>query len=70
MAKDDLDGLVDSNELPEAKDQRFWPKPPVNLGQCQAPSKVVFLVFTNCLVINNGACPEWDFCDPLCAKKL
>ncbi|MEW6457695.1 MAG: hypothetical protein AB1441_01305 [Bacillota bacterium] len=69
MVKDDLDEMVNSKEVPEAGDQRFWPKPPIDLGECKAPFKVILLVFTNCLVINNGACPEWDFCDPLCIKK-
>lgn len=69
MAKDDLSELVNSTEVPEAKDQRFWPKPPVNLDGCKVPSKVIYLVFSNCTVVNNGACPEWDFCDPLSTKK-
>ncbi|MEW6541670.1 MAG: hypothetical protein AB1402_08670 [Bacillota bacterium] len=36
---------------------------------CKAPLKVIYLVFANCVTINNGACPDWDFCDPVVKFK-
>ncbi|MGI6164018.1 MAG: hypothetical protein ACOYEQ_08865 [Bacillota bacterium] len=35
-------------------------------GECCCPGKVVYVIFTNCLTINNGACPDWEFCDQNC----
>lgn len=29
---------------------------------CSVPLLAVYFVFTDCVVINNGACPEWEFC--------
>jgi hypothetical protein len=31
---------------------------------CCCPNIVVYLIWTNCVTINNGACPDWDFCEP------
>lgn len=33
-------------------------------GDCCCPLFNVYVIFTNCLTINNGACPTWDFCGP------
>lgn len=31
---------------------------------CCCPSKVVYLIFCNCVTINNGACTSWGpFCE-------
>ncbi|MBE0465610.1 MAG: hypothetical protein IBX71_00040 [Candidatus Desulforudis sp.] len=73
MGKEDLEKLIEKAETRELKDQRFWPGPPQKsgdlLGKCKTPLKVIYIILTNCVTINNGACPDWDFCDPLCGKK-
>jgi hypothetical protein len=33
-------------------------------SDCCCPLFNVYVIFTNCLTINNGSCPDWDFCDP------
>lgn len=33
-----------------------------NEDECCCPDKVVYVVFTKCLVINNAACRGWKFC--------
>jgi|GEM_PF-1539208 len=38
------------------------PPPPVD-GNCVAPQLALYFIWTECLVINNGACPDWRFCD-------
>lgn len=35
--------------------------------ECCCPEMVVYLIFTDCVTINNGACEEWEFCKP-CRK--
>lgn len=30
--------------------------------ECDAPFLVLYFVFTDCVTINNGACPQWEFC--------
>jgi|Deesub1362A_J573_1020465.scaffolds.fasta_scaffold00112_24 hypothetical protein len=73
MGNEDLEKLIDKADLRELKDQRFWPKPPKENenrpGVCGAPFMVVCVVLSRCTTINSGACPDWDFCDPLCATK-
>jgi hypothetical protein len=32
--------------------------------KCCCPKFVIYLIWTNCVTINNGACPDWDFCEP------
>ncbi len=29
---------------------------------CVAPDLVVYVIITNCVTINNGACEDWEFC--------
>ncbi len=31
-------------------------------GDCCCPVVVVYLVYTDCVTINNGACADWSFC--------
>jgi hypothetical protein len=31
--------------------------------KCTVPQLALYIIFTQCLTINNGACPDWDFCD-------
>jgi len=30
--------------------------------ECCCPGVVLYFIFTNCVTINNGACPDWVFC--------
>lgn len=30
--------------------------------ECEVPRLVLHVIFTDCVVINNGACPQWEFC--------
>lgn len=53
---------LDETDDPEAI--RSWLK-----TRCIAPFKVIYIIFSNCTTINNGACPEWDFCDPVVKFK-
>jgi hypothetical protein len=40
------------------------PKPyPVKRIACETPGVAAYFIWTECVVINNGACPDWDFCD-------
>lgn len=32
--------------------------------KCCCPAIVAYLIWTNCVTINNGACEDWDFCQP------
>ncbi|HAF66392.1 MAG TPA: hypothetical protein PLR82_01140 [Bacillota bacterium] len=32
--------------------------------ECCCPNNVTYVIFTNCLTINNGSCANWDFCEP------
>lgn len=36
-------------------------------NDCCCPLFNVYVIFAECLTINNGACPDWDFCD-LCPE--
>ncbi len=36
---------------------------------CSVPLLAVYFVFTDCVVINNGACPEWNFCGALVGAR-
>ncbi len=38
---------------------------------CAVPLLALYFVFSDCVVINNGACPQWDFCGNAvaCARK-
>ncbi|MBE0465609.1 MAG: hypothetical protein IBX71_00035 [Candidatus Desulforudis sp.] len=38
-------------------------------NKCVAPLKVIYVLLSNCVTINNGACPDWDFCEPLINVK-
>lgn len=29
---------------------------------CCCPQVILYLVSTNCLTVQNGACPDWEFC--------
>lgn len=51
-----MEGLSEN----DAEALALWDK-----SKCKAPFKVVYVIFTNCTTINNGACPDWDFCDPV-----
>jgi len=31
---------------------------------CSVPQRVVYVIFSRCVTINNGACPDWEFCQP------
>ncbi|MDP2870945.1 MAG: hypothetical protein Q8P31_00140 [Bacillota bacterium] len=31
--------------------------------KCEVPRLVLYFIFTECVTINNGACPDWEFCD-------
>ncbi len=33
---------------------------------CCCPDRVIYVIFTRCLTINNGACPDWEFCEQNC----
>jgi hypothetical protein len=33
-----------------------------NDDDCVAPDLVVYVIITNCVTINNGACEDWEFC--------
>ncbi len=33
-----------------------------NNNDCCCPNHVTYIIFTKCLTINNGACPDWEFC--------
>lgn len=35
--------------------------------ECCCPEIVVYLIFTDCVTINNSACDNWEFCKP-CGK--
>jgi hypothetical protein len=37
--------------------------PPPNAVACSVPALALYVIFTDCLVINNGACPTWRFCN-------
>ncbi|HHY12189.1 MAG TPA: hypothetical protein GX529_06115 [Firmicutes bacterium] len=45
-------------ELPESGEGRC------STTDCCCPGHVTYIIFTRCLTINNGACPEWEFCEP------
>jgi|Deesub1362A_J573_1020465.scaffolds.fasta_scaffold00112_25 hypothetical protein len=32
---------------------------------CKAPFKIIYIILSNCTTVNNGACPDWDFCEPI-----
>ncbi len=35
-------------------------------SDCSCPDLVVYVVWSKCLTINNGACSRWRFCKPGC----
>lgn len=32
--------------------------------ECCCPKIVIYFICTNCTTINNGAYPDWEFCEP------
>lgn len=34
--------------------------------ECCCPPVVVYIIFTKCLTVSNGACQDWSFCEPGC----
>lgn len=31
--------------------------------RCETPFLALYFIWTDCVTVNNGACPEWEFCD-------
>ena len=31
--------------------------------ECCCPNSIKYVIFTNCLTINNGSCQDWEFCE-------
>lgn len=57
---DDEDEVMAAPEVAYGYDGR---KKKLPKAKCEVPRIALFIIFTKCLTINNGACPEWDFCN-------
>lgn len=40
-----------------------WNRPKKSKDKCVVPKLALFVIFAKCVTINNGACPDWEFCD-------
>ncbi len=57
--KELVEGIVKTVTAPESRPTGRC----VSSSPCASPNTVVYLIFTDCLTINNGACEDWEFCE-------
>lgn len=55
--KDVVQAALEAIDKPEMETMCYPPA-----SECCCPQKVIYLIFTECVTINNGACPDWAIC--------